>query len=174
MAIQIQCSESDIEQYVFDNLIDYLDLRPLARQYRIPVGIVDILARSRVFPHYYVIEIKKGALDAAAYVQVSRYCAWLNKEYSKYGKRLFFPLLIGEYLDRSLDHLCDYFDESFCASGVNKVQYRLFGIDLEDGFSLNRISVSQKEAKKLYKVNYCHISDCLDDLAMLRRMNNHE
>jgi hypothetical protein len=167
--IELVCDEKAIEDVLWDHCNHYLGLKPIARQYRTSVGIIDLLARHPISPNiYFVIEIKRGTLDSHAYTQVLRYCKWLNSEQSKNGQRIFFPILVGEQLSTNLDHLCNFFDVDSYSSvpAIHNVAYRLFKFDPLAGITFNYLSVSQRDAASLYFENHCHVAQ-LDERASL-------
>lgn len=152
-------SERDIEDILSLNCQKFLGVRYLARQVATPVGIIDMIAIGRAGAGiYYVVEIKKGLLDPAAYVQVLRYSKWLNSEYSKQGKRRFIPVLVGEHLSPSLDTLVEYFEDDYWSiSRLQQPLYRLFKIDPIAGISFDYSGTSQQSVKP-GEIGYCHIS----------------
>jgi len=94
--LQTDLHEQDVETCSNKTQDHYLGVKYVTRQMRTPVGVLDVLARHPECPVvHYVIEIKKGTIDSAAYVQVLRYAKYLNSERSKDGRRLFVPVLIG-------------------------------------------------------------------------------
>lgn len=127
--IQLVYNEKDIEDILVEDCPHFIGLKYIRRQFRIPVGIIDILAKGiENRGTYYVVEIKKGKLDASAFAQVLRYSQWLTSEFSKDGRRAFIPLLIGQELGDDIVHLCEYFEPEehpgVCYYG--RVFYRLF------------------------------------------------
>lgn len=161
--IEINCSEKDIEDVLANNLSHYFPkLRYVSRQYRTGVGIVDILAASKVDKGtFFVIEIKKDQLDANAYVQVLTYTKWLNNERSKDCKRKFISVIIGDSLSQNLDHLVGYFydDSEFGLSELSGVNYRLYKFDPLRGLSFTYVSTSQEKTWEKYDVMACHFEN---------------
>jgi hypothetical protein len=136
--IQLVYNEKAVEDLIEADCEHFLGLKFITRQFRTPVGIVDVIAKHPENSNvYYVIEVKRERLDAAAYVQVLRYAKWLNSEYSQYWKRLFIPILIGESLSSELTTLCEYFDKDDHDSILEhaSVFYRLFAFNTKTGVS---------------------------------------
>lgn len=165
--IQLVYTEQDIEDILEANCEHMLGVRFLTRQFRTTVGVVDVLAKHAYVPNvYYVIEIKKGTLDPAAYAQAMRYAKWLNSERSKGGKRKFIPIIIGEHLQSTLNHLCNYFDHEYqCnVSNIHDVAYRLFRFDPLRGVAFSWHSVEQAGCEALRIECHCHIRQIDDEL----------
>lgn len=165
--IKIDCKESDIEDILAKHLDEKLNIKYLDRQYRTPVGIIDIIAKSHTDKNcYYVIEIKNGTLGSDAYAQVLRYCNWMNSEESKDGKRYFIPLLIGDFLSEQLNHLCDYFDDDggYGRHNIKDVLYRCFKFDPMTGISFNYHSTTQMECKDIYIYGFNHLYQIEEEL----------
>ena len=159
--IQLNYTEKDVEDILEAHCEHYLGLKYVARQFRSSAGIVDIIAKHpEITNRYYIIELKRGTLDASAFTQAMRYSAWFNSELSKHGKRVFFPILIGEALHSDLNFLCHYFDrdEYFGLSAIYRVAYRLFDFDPLNGVTFNYHSVKQRDSRDLYAEMHCHIA----------------
>ena len=160
MAIQLTFLEKDVEDLIEKESLRYLDIKYVTRQYRTPVGIIDIIAKdpydSRI---YYVVEIKNGPLDASAYVQACRYTKWLNSEMSKDGARIFVPLLIGTKLDNAVATICEYFDSGtgdFLAL-YGRSYYRIFEFDVLKGVSFTWRSNNEKDHSHSLTHDFNHI-----------------
>jgi hypothetical protein len=165
--IQFNCSERYIEDVLANNCEHFLDLKFIARQFQTDVGIIDLIARHpEDRESYFVIELKRGVIDPQAYVQVVRYANWLNSEYSKDGRRKFFPVLIGESLSSTLDHVCAYFDTDQCLNLANiyRPSYRLFKFDPMTGISFAWFSTGQQAAADKPQLQHCHISALSEQL----------
>ncbi len=147
MAIKIDCTENDIETYLCENMDKHLGLRFVGRQINTQAGIIDVLAKSKdVKELYYVIELKRGVIDAHAYVQVMRYTHFLNSEKSKDFQRVFMPMLIGNSLCPNLEKAVSYY--SCCDLYKQIVSYRLFGFDMDEGISFAYQNSNQSEYEK--------------------------
>lgn len=166
--IQITYIEKDIEDLLEEDCEHYVGLKFITRQFRTPVGIIDVIARqphyNRRFKMYYVIEIKKGTLDAAAYVQLVRYTNWLNSERSKDGNRIFVGVLIGSSLAEDLIKVCEYFDPSEHGwhTTYRKIFYRIFKFDPKRGVGFFWSNNAQANYTNSLKCNYDHIQEILD------------
>ena len=158
--IQLVYTEKDIEDILASNCQRLLAVKFVTRQYRTSAGIIDIIAKSLESPdYYYIIEIKKDALDASAYVQARRYARWMNREESKSGKRKFLPVIIGEQLHSSLHGVCDYFEpDSLGLHLLAEVRYRLFGFDVLEGINFSYSSREQERMAEKLEHRHCHIS----------------
>ena len=175
MAIQLSYVEKDVEDLIEQNAEHYLGIKFITRQFRMPVGIIDVIAKekedSRV---YYVIEIKNGPIDASAYVQVVRYAKWLNSESAKHGRRIFVPVLIGNNLSYDLTAICEYF---YPGTGefhthYGRVYYRLFNFDPIRGVSFAWSSNLQKEHRDKKGYEYSHIEHLIADLTFAEHYLN--
>jgi len=98
MAIKIEANEKDIEDILCRHMDEFLGLRYVGRQINTPAGVVDILAKSPEKRVFYIIELKRGEINASAYAQVMRYCHYFNYNKTRCGRRIFAPLLIGDHL----------------------------------------------------------------------------
>lgn len=167
MAIQLQYLEKDIEDLLEEDCEHYLGLKFICRQFRTPVGIIDVIAKHPEMGTYYVIEIKQGRLTPAAYVQVIRYAKWLNSEESKNGKRLFIPLVVGRSLDDELKTICELFDKNnhHSVENVNEVSYRLFNLDPKNGVFFN----CQDRAERVHRNSLVHHYNHVYNLKILAR-----
>ena len=155
-------TERELEDLVEARCIEYLGLNFIKRQHRTPAGIIDVIARNVKNRHvYYIIELKRGCLDASAYAQVMTYAKWMNSEESKDGKRIFIPMLIGDTLHNCLSHLCNYYElgemdnykHNVCASWLKSVfipVYRCFNFSLFDGIRMDYCCPAQDNAANLY------------------------
>jgi len=146
-------NEEDIEKHLFEN-IGKLDsnLKPIKRQFKINVGVIDILAKdTKMDGVYAVIEIKKGSITCEAVVQVLRYTIYLNDKFSKYNTRKFIPIVIGSSLEQSihLKKLLRYFEGLPDVERDNFVYYRLCGVDL-DGCSFDWHDIKNLDYTKEY------------------------
>lgn len=167
MSIQLVYAERDVEDLLVEDCQHYLGLKYITRQFRTPVGIVDVIAASpEAKGLYYVIEIKKDVLDTHAYVQATRYCKWLNSELSKGGSRIFLPIIIGNSLNDELYSVCEYFyDVAFHdVSEIGVVFYRLFKFDPKEGVSFEWHSTRQREYKRTLNHRYYHIQNAIEKL----------
>ncbi len=130
-----QFTEEQLEDYLYENIEKHYDMKVIKRQFKIPKGRIDILAKSNKDKNlYYVIEVKTGNIDANSVCQVFRYSNYLNSELSKNGKRVFVPLLIGRNLSSENNHiiyLLNHFDGALSSSFVeqNKIYYSIYNID---------------------------------------------
>jgi hypothetical protein len=159
--IQLVCTEQDIEDILVRHCDRMLGIEFMARQFRTAVGVVDILAKHPYIPNvYYVVEIKRGILDPATYVQALRYANWLNSERSKFGRRFFIPIIVGEHLHASLNSLCQFFDQEshYCTSNIRDVTYRLFHFDPLEGVSFAWHSREQEACDAMRTERYCHLN----------------
>lgn len=162
MSIQLLYLEKDIEDLLADDCEHYLGIKFLARQFRTPVGIIDVIAKSCDNPYvYFSIELKKDKIDSTAYCQSLRYSNWLNSELSKGGKRLFIPIVIGSSLAEDLHFLCEYFDADdfnhFNLAVYKDVFYRLFDFCPKTGVSFNFHNSAQEKQKNLLRKYHNHI-----------------
>lgn len=145
MTIKIEAAEKDIEDVLCNHMRHYLGLRFIGRQINTPAGKIDILAKG---PHnlYYIIELKRGDVDASAYAQVMRYCHYFNYNKSKNGKRIFAPLLIGENLSGEMVKNVKNFDkggEGFSVT-CSIPEYALFQFNPLSGISFSYYNAVQR------------------------------
>lgn len=167
MPIEINCKESDIEDILCEHADKMLGVKFLKRQYRTPVGVIDILAKSNVIKDcFYVIEIKNTTLNPDAYTQVLRYSNWMNKEESKDGRRYFIPVLVGRFLNENLCHLCEYFsdDDYYGRHNIRDVFYRCYDFNPISGVSFEYYSIAQKNCGSMYSSLYDHFCSIEEDL----------
>ena len=128
-------TEDQLEDYLYENIEKHYDMKVIKRQFKIPKGRIDIIAKSnKEKDMYYVIEIKTGNIDANSVCQILRYSNYLNSELSKQGKRIFVPLLIGRNLSNENNHvvyLLKKHDSTLKNWEVqqNKIYYSLYNID---------------------------------------------
>ena len=165
--IQIICSEQDIEDILEEHCGHYLGLRFITRQFRTPVGIIDIIAKHPAVENsYFVIELKRHTLDASAYLQTIRYARWMNSEMSKNGKRFFTPMIIGQSLHPDLSHICDYFeiDDYPDVPTMHRLRYRLFNFDPLKGFCFDWHSTEQETASNAFLEQFCHLRNIQERL----------
>jgi Endonuclease NucS len=165
MAIQLTYLEKDIEDLLEKNCPYYLGLKFITRQFHTPNGIVDVIAKHpENHDIYYVIEIKKDTLDSQALTQVLRYSKWLNSEYSKEGKRLFLPLLIGNSISQEIYQICEYFepDEHCSLDSYHKILYRAFDFNPYRGVSFEYFGSLQKKYNKSLEIKHNHIQSTID------------
>ncbi len=161
-----QFTEEQLEDYLYENIEKHYDMKVIKRQFKIPKGRIDIIAKSNKEKDlYYVIEIKTGDIDANSVCQVLRYSNYLNSELSKNGKRVFVPLLIGRNLSNENNHiiyLLNHFDEasSSCFVEQNKIYYALYGID----FSGIRLSYFNTENEEYMSSNFQECYSRIEDL----------
>lgn len=134
MIFNINIVEKDIEDFLYKYInCFYPNIKVLKRQFRTPVGVIDILAKDlEVKDSYIVIELKIGELDSDAFCQVLRYTQYMNSEMSK-NKRVFYPLLIGNSLSDSLKKLVAHYEG--CFDDTFYCQYDLFNFTF-DGLQL--------------------------------------
>lgn len=170
MVIKLEYLEKDIEDLLEIDCEHYLGLKFIARQLRTPVGIIDVIARcpNRNRKLYYVIEIKNGPINSAAYVQAVRYANWLNSELSKDGKRLFVPLLIGSTLSEEISTICEYFSHDHNWYEIyRKVFYRVFNFSAKEGVTFTWINNVSSKYHATLKNDFNHINQLwerVDDL----------
>jgi len=165
MSVIIQAEERDIEDFLCEDLGGYLDLHLIDRQVNTPAGIIDILAKSEKF--YYVIELKKGVIDAHALAQVLRYTNYLNDNKSKNGKRFFVPVLIGSHLADGLQRSVYYLEtDNESEAFISRVFYRCFDFSPKEGIRFNFFDVTQQAYEEAHlNINF-HYADTLEDKHM--------
>lgn len=170
MAIQLSYLEKDIEDLLEQNCRDYLGLTFLTRQFKTPAGVVDVIAKHpQIKNTYYVVEIKKGAIDVDAYIQAVRYATWLNSERAKAGRRIFIPVLIGDTLRDDLVKVCEYLesDEHSGYGAVGKVFYRLFNFSPLYGVAFHWFSKAERAYRQSlhhYFSHGAHLLEIIDDV----------
>lgn len=160
MAIQLTYTEKDVEDLLENGCPFFLGLKFIKRQFRTPVGIIDVIARHPERKNvFYVIEIKKDLVDSSAYVQVLKYTKWLNHERSKEGGRIFIPLLIGNNISQDLYHVCEFFDRDshYDIDSYHKVLYRLFNFSPYRGVLFTYSNTAQGEAYNALEYRHNHI-----------------
>lgn len=176
MKFNLEISEEDLESALIKKLPEYYSLKIIKRQFKIPGGIIDILAKHTEYENvYFVIEIKVGDLTSDSVCQVLRYTQYLNSEKSKCGKRRFYPLLIGSGIDtqnsnghliKLLKHFDGFLNDSFY------VQYDLFNIGL-DGVKLEYYSIENKKLIDDYYDTKFSIIEKLEDDLHYELLKNH-
>lgn len=155
----ISFTENCIEEHLCNKLSEYMDLKVISRQVNCPAGVVDILAYNREYDIYYIIELKRGIVCPFAYVQVNRYAEWFNHNYSKNGKRVFVPLLIGTNLHKDLIKAVKFCNLS--PYDIGSTVYRVFDITIDNGFTMNLINSAQEkyENEHLNGLTYLNVGD---------------
>lgn len=170
---EINFSEKELEDFLSckRNLKKHLGLRFLARQYRTPVGVVDMIAYNNKTKRFVIIELKKDTLDTSSYFQIERYRHFFVKKadnlwnkkcdrrYSlqKKGVDLFLKvptryhnfdcLLVGKSLSKELDYVVEKWEASSYRSDYSRVWYTCFAYSFEKAISFAYHSVSQKEVE---------------------------
>jgi len=135
--IKIECEEKDIEDFLCADINKHLSLKLIGRQISTPAGVIDVLAYSKEFDIYFVIELKKNYLNTSAFAQVIRYSNFLNCTLSK-GRRVFVPLLIGMHLHEELEKsVFLYKDNCVDKNSFWKVYYTLFNLSPDKGITFN-------------------------------------
>lgn len=157
----ISFTEKELEDFLCsnNNLRRHLGLRLITRQYRTPVGVVDLIAYNNNTKRFVVVELKKGALDSNAYLQLERYRHYFTKKaYSDYEKknppltalscpREFDCLLIGNTLAENLNYVVNYWDDGCSLSDYSRVWYRCFDYSLERAICFDYYSPEQREVE---------------------------
>lgn len=161
MAIEINYLEKDVEDLLAAHTGRYLGAEMVKRQFRTPVGIVDLILSVDVSSRIYLVtEIKKGMLDACAFAQVWRYTKWLNSEFSREGKRIFVPFLIGDSLHTDLHPIVEYYEEGlfweFRPGLLGRTFYRLFNFDPFTGVGFGFHNKAQAAYRNNLTYDYCH------------------
>lgn len=108
MNFTINISEEQLEEHLLKLIPRTWDLKIIKSQFKIKGGVIDILAKYNEYENtYFVIELKVGELTPDSVCQVLRYTQYMNSEMSKGGKRVFYPLLIGNKIttEQSNGHL---------------------------------------------------------------------
>lgn len=168
MAIEISCSEQDIEDFlcIKGNLEKYLGLRLLKRQYRTPVGVVDIVAYNKKTKRFVIIELKKDLLDYKAFFQMERYAHYLKKseinrcdatgprkyflyknaemKFTKCTERKFDRLLIGKDISPDLYYSVEHWDDSSDNCHA-ETWYTLFGFRFDSAISFGYYQPQQSK-----------------------------
>lgn len=145
--VEINITEKELEDFLCkdDNLENYLGITFVARQVKIEeFGYLDILGYNKITEKFVLIELKKGMLDASAYLQIERY----NKAFSLKYNREFDKLIIGDNLHSDLHHQVQYYE---CDEEKPCVTYRLYKIEFEDGITFRVYSVGQKKLQEAYE-----------------------
>lgn len=167
---EINFSEKELEDFLCKgkNLEKYLGLKFVGRQINTAVGIVDILAcspfKSKIFRwhneekvlgrQWYIIELKKGKIDPAAYFQVWRYKHYFDRVYNSGGSygcvRDFIPLLIGSNLDESLNYNVSHFRSSpkYETCQPTGTYYTCFDYSFDRGITFTYCSASQEKIEE--------------------------
>jgi len=157
--------EKELEDFLCsnNNLQKHLGLRLLARQFRTPVGVVDIIAYNNNTKRFVLIELKKDILNSEAYFQLERYRRYFvkkaqadfeEKEISSMSAecRTFDCLLIGNTLAENLSYVTEYWEADSDLSEFNRVWYRCFNYSLEKAISFEYYSPMQREVEYNYYV----------------------
>lgn len=152
MAITINCTEKDIEDFLADNknLEEYLGLKFLSRQFQINKFFIDILAYNKSEKCFYIIELKKDNLNANALVQAVKYQRLMKFNYK--NKHKFKILLIGT-------NLCE--DLYYCVHSYLKfeenedISYTLYDFVINKGISFNFINREQAKIERTLEGALC-------------------
>ena len=148
MTIEIDFTEKDIEDYLCKsgNLMKHLGLRFVARQVDIFGLRIDILAYNTKDRCFYIIELKKGTLDAKAFTQAFKYCRLMNLKYN-FGKHIkrhkFKVLLVGQDLNSELIGVLTNYGQFLPVE--THYFYTLFNYDFENGISFYWYSKNERE-----------------------------
>lgn len=139
--VEIIITEKELEDYLCkdENLAQHLGLKFVARQVKIEdFGCLDILAYSHQLKQFVLIELKKGQLDAAAYLQILRYKRAFTAKYD----REFKTLIIGDALHADLHPVVHHYESDEANSDVN---YTLYSLDFNKGIDFSYYSTTQLE-----------------------------
>lgn len=145
-----EIKEVDLENYLIEkdekgktNLEKNYNLRFIANQYKIDKYEIDILAYSKEEKCFYIIELKRNAIDTKAYCQAMKYYNLLS---SKYPMKTFKILLIGDRLEKDLYfNVFDYFYEQ--SMSYHNVYYSIYNFEIN--YKFNFYDVNQREKEKL-------------------------
>jgi len=150
--MQITFSEKELEGFLCKgkNLEKYLGLKFIARQVNIPpAGIIDILAYHLRSKCWVIIELQKANLDAYGLIQGLSYLRFYKdiKSHIRTSKikrkRNFCLLLVGNYLDFSLEKVVRHFDLDDDFIDEESIYYTLFNIEFDKGIGFDYSSQSQ-------------------------------
>lgn len=161
--LNIKYSEYQLQNYIIKNIATiFPELEIIKPEFPIPSGRIDILCREiNNKRNYWVIELKAGDIISDSVVQVLRYTQYLNSEMSKFGKRIFRPLIIGQnisnYESEHLMKLLKYYDPDdnyecfYCF-------YRLYSLNTDSmQFDFSYMNVkNDKFIDKIYKIKYSY------------------
>lgn len=153
MTITLNFDEKDIEDFLCknNNLKFYFpDLKFIARQVKIDKFFIDILAYNKYDKCFYIIELKKGELNANAYTQAIKYKNLMSLKY-KY-KHKFKIILIGEKLNENLFYIINYYNFSHPYHCNNT--YTLYEFDLENGISFCSYDTLQLQIESYLNERY--------------------
>tara|TARA_R110000851_G_scaffold311291_1_gene471412 strand:+ start:574 stop:1140 length:567 start_codon:yes stop_codon:yes gene_type:complete len=160
--VTFSVSEKEVEHCLEYDCKRFLDLKFIGRQINTPAGIVDVLAQSLEDRNiYYVIEIKKGTLDAKALCQALRYSNYFNDNKNKDGQRIFIPLLIGAALSEDLTKVVYHYSREY--SQIGRVEYTLFSLSALDGIRFDFTSIAQEKYEKEHLNNTLTRADKMQD-----------
>jgi len=174
----VQFTEKELEDYLStnQNLKKNLGLRFLVRQYRTPVGIVDIVAYNVITKRFVIIELKKGEIDYNAYFQMERYRHYFERKSmfmfedldmrrfyrrrdgnlflrENFVKREFDCLLVGSSLSQQLDYTLQHWEKDCELNSEYRMWYTCFDYSFDKALQFNYFSVSQdKIAGVVYDV----------------------
>ena len=164
--LNINYSEEQLQNYLIKNIATiFPELEVIKSEFPIPNGRIDILCREINYKNnYWVIELKAGDIVSDSVIQVLRYTQYLNSEMSKYGKRKFRPLIIGQniskYESEHLIKLLKYYDQDYNEYSFYCF-YRLYALNtdlLELDFSYINTQ-NDKFIENSYKIKYSYMSE---------------
>lgn len=160
---KIVFDEKELEDFLCKdgNLKKHLGLRLLARQYRTPFGVIDLLAYHALSKSFVIIELKKDTLGADAFFQIEGYFQALNSKRKFYldrrdyrrcdfllPKRLrntnLIKLLVGSSLSEKLYPCVELWERDQWTNNAD-TYYALFGTDLETGIAFNYYNIGQRQ-----------------------------
>lgn len=146
---EINFQEKELEDFLCDggrkgNLLKYLGLELIARQFQIDNNFIDILAYSKYDKSFVIIELKRNNLDYNAYFQCLKY---IQKFKHKYYKFNVIGLLIGQKLSNELEDIIYFINPKTNTikdvKNISTIFYNLFNLDFKNGISFNYYNVNQ-------------------------------
>jgi hypothetical protein len=152
MAITIQFEEKDLEDYLCECGLEYLELKFIARQVKIDKFFIDILAYSKKEKCFYILELKRNLIDSKAFTQAFKYHTLMTYKYN--GRHKFKTLLIGENLSEDLFYILSFYNSMPWGENKNNFLYCLFGYDFENGINFNTYNTLQGKIEKYLEETY--------------------